>query len=95
MSDPIEEASKSLAVWRGDHYEPNIEIDELARLKQSHGELLAALKVFMEMLTDGRLVRDITRDGESSFSLRMVDFVRELNKAQQAIRNGEAICPPK
>ena len=77
------------------HYEPNIEIDELARLKQSHGELLAALKVFMEMLTDGRLVRDITRDGESSFSLRMVDFVRELNKAQQAIRNGEAICPPK
>ena len=48
-------------------------------------DLLAALKWFVEQITDGTLVRDISKDHEPEYNLRMMKFVQQLNETEAAI----------
>ena len=52
-------------------------------------DLLEACKWFMQALEDGRLVRDITKDVQSDWALRMLELTRDLAKAQAAIAKAE------
>ena len=58
---------------------------ERDRLKELCGELLVACKNYMENLEAGILVRDITRDHESGWAIRMLTFTTELEECQNAI----------
>ncbi len=52
-------------------------------------ELLEACKWFMDALETGLLVRDITKDSEPSWAIKMLSFVKELQDAQAAIAKAE------
>lgn len=56
-----------------------------ARLIAAAPDLLEACKFFMASLESGLLVRDISKDGSSTWALSMMAFVRDLAKAQAAI----------
>lgn len=60
-----------------------------ARLIAAAPELLAALKLVMAMLEDGRLVRDISKDGRPDYSMAMLALVRDLQTIQSAIFKAE------
>lgn len=66
------------------------EAEANARLISAAPELLAALKLVMAMLEDGRLVRDITKDGRPDYSMAMLALVRDLQTIQSAIFKAEA-----
>jgi hypothetical protein len=53
-------------------------------------DLLAACKLFFSWLENGTLVRDITRDAQSDWALRMMEFARDLGKVQLAISQAES-----
>lgn len=61
-----------------------------ARLIAAAPELLAALKLVMAMLEDGRLVRDISKHGRPDYSMAMLALVRDLQTIQSAIFKAEA-----
>lgn len=44
-----------------------------------------ALEKFMSWLDDGVLVRDITKDHQSDWAMRMMHFVNDLNKAKAVL----------
>ena len=58
----------------------------IVRAVNSHDDLLDACKWFMEKVDDNTLVRDISRDGESGFHIRMLKFVAGLDEAMTAIK---------
>ena len=51
--------------------------------------LLKACKWFMQQLEDGVLVRDISRDGEPDWHMRMLRFTVSLSEASEAIARAE------
>lgn len=55
----------------------------------SGAELLAATKWFIEQLTIGNLVRDITKDAQPDWSVNMMKFTMELQKAVSAVGKAE------
>lgn len=61
----------------------------IAAVLASHDALLAALKGLMADIDSGLLVRDISRDMESGWSMRMLEFVQRLHAAQAAIQKAE------
>ena len=67
------------------------EVDPIAamRLMKAAPELLHACKWFMAMLDCGTLVRNISRDGQPDYAMRMMGFVMNLKKAQAAISDAE------
>src|SRR5579863_3469493 len=58
-------------------------------LEKAAPQLYSSLKTIMGWLTEGKLVRDISRDHEDGWAIRMVGFVAELGKAQQALLTAE------
>lgn len=52
-------------------------------------ELLDALRGIMRLIDGGELVRDISRDGEPDWSLRMICLVSTLKAASDAIAKAE------
>lgn len=52
-------------------------------------DLLAALKALMGDIDSGLLVRDISRDNDPGWTMRMFEFVRRLAAAQAAIAKAE------
>lgn len=62
---------------------------ENAYLMAAAPELLEALKIVQQMLTNGELVRDISLDAKSHFATTMLDFVPKLNKIVMAIAKAE------
>ncbi len=68
---------------------PFLECDECDKREVALKELLKATKNFMKRLDDGTLLRDISRDMESDFHFRMLEFVAELNQAKTAIEKAE------
>lgn len=60
-----------------------------ARLIAAAPELLEALKWFIAALENGLLVRDITKDAQSDWALKMMHFVRDLQKATLAVAKAE------
>ena len=54
-------------------------------------KLLKSLKWFMAMVEQGVLVRDIRRDGEADWILRMADLATNLNLARLAILEAEGV----
>ena len=68
---------------------------ERDRLKELCGELLVACKNYMENLEAGILVRDITRDHESGWAIRMLTFTTELEECQNAIAKANGVLNEK
>lgn len=62
-----------------------------ANLIAAAPELLEACKWFVGALETGLLVRDITKDGQPDWSIKMLSFVKELQNAQTAIAKAETI----
>jgi hypothetical protein len=54
-----------------------------------NGQLLAALKSIMSHLDSGVLVRDVSRDGEPGWAIRMLPLVGDLQSAAVAIAKAE------
>jgi len=55
------------------------------RVRAQRDELAAALSQFMTWLDDGTLVRDITGDNQPGWSIKMIEFVRQLQLARAAL----------
>ena len=62
----------------------------MTQVSEINQELLNGCKFFMAALESGMLVRDITKDAAPDWSIRMMEFVRDLSKVQLAITNAEA-----
>lgn len=62
---------------------------QIEKLNENCAGLLTACNTFMEHLKDGTLVRDISNDGSSDWTQRMMRFVGELNSAQLAIAKAQ------
>lgn len=58
------------------------------RLRE-RSELLASLKTLFRYIEDGTLVRDISKDANSDWGTRMMEFVVALSKAKTAIDRAE------
>ena len=52
-------------------------------------ELAETAKKFIGYLESGTLIRDISKDHEPGWALRMMQFVDDLRKLQEAIRKAE------
>ena len=62
-------------------------------LKAQRDELAAALSQFMTWWDDGTLVRDITGDNQPGWSIKMIEFVRQLQLARAALAKAEGEQP--
>ena len=62
---------------------------EKTRLIASCPELFSALKWFMAKLDDQTLVRNTDHDHNNDYNIRMIAFVRDLQRAQAAIKAAE------
>lgn len=67
------------------------EVAANARLIAAAPELLEALKSLWARIENGDLVRDISKDEDSDFAIKMMFFVNDLNKAKAAILKAEAV----
>lgn len=63
--------------------------DANARLIAAAPDLLEACEFFFGAIESGEIVRDISRDGEPDWALRMVRFTAKLGKAQAVIAKAE------
>lgn len=63
-----------------------------ARLIAAAPELLAATQWFLSEMEAGTIVRDITKDGDPDWSLKMLRFVSGLQKAQTAVAKATQSC---
>lgn len=80
-----------IAEAKGTHVGPK-SLDEAhanACLIAAAPEMLEALKGLMARIEEGTLVRDISRDHESGWSLRVVSLVSNVKAAQDAIVKAE------
>jgi hypothetical protein len=55
----------------------------------AHEEMLAALKGILQLVDDGLLVRDVSRDYERSWAIRAAEIVNKLSMAHAAIAKAE------
>jgi len=73
----------------GGHHPAQSEADHnrdlVVRAVNSHAALVDALEQFMTWLDKGVLIRDITKDAQSDWAIRMMHFVNDLNKAKAAL----------
>ena len=60
-----------------------------ARLAAAAPDLLKACKWFMQQLDDSVLVRDISRDGEPDWTMRMLRFTVSLSEGSEAIAKAD------
>jgi hypothetical protein len=65
------------------------ECDANMRLIAAAPDLLNACKFFFQALETGKLVRDISQDAKTDWALKMIEFMRDLGKAQAAIFKAE------
>ena len=82
----------SLSLVNGGSHEESAPHEEQvanARLIAAAPELLEACQWFIKQLDDGVLVRDISRDGEPGWPMRMLGFTGALAKAVAAIAKAE------
>ena len=56
-----------------------------AQLIAAAPDMLEALEIVFELIDSGQLVRDISKDHESDFSLKMLKFVPKLQLINKAI----------
>jgi len=56
-----------------------------AKLAAAGPEMLTALEVLVELIDSGQLVRDISRDHEPGFAMKMLKFVPKIKQAVDAI----------
>jgi hypothetical protein len=62
------------------------------RIKAERDALLAACEAIYKRIEDGDLVRDISRDEKSDWSIRMMGFVQDLNRLRLAIAMAKGEC---
>ncbi len=65
------------------------EVDRVRRIEKVALELLAGCKWFLKQMEDGFIVRDITRDAQEDWAMRMVSFVSELQIIQRSVAKAE------
>ena len=65
------------------------EAEANARLMSAAPELLEACKSFIQKLESGEIVRDISRDAERDWPMRMMYFTASLQKAVSAVEKAE------
>ena len=82
--------------WLADVHDGNGAYDVVAnarlivRAVNAHDELVSSLKVILEGFETGVFVRDITKDADSSWAVRLIPFLKALADAQRAIARAEA-----
>lgn len=54
-------------------------------------QLAGSLAELMTMIGEGRLVRNVSHDGDSDYALRMMRFTRALAAAQRALARAEEL----
>jgi hypothetical protein len=67
---------------------------QLCPYHRSTPQLIAALETFMGWLESGMLVRDITKDGQSGWTLNMMHFVKDLGEIGAVIQRAKKASPP-
>ena len=60
-------------------------MSELKYVESQRDRAVAALHGVMSMIEDGTLCRDISRDHEATWPLRMMDVVGKLKEAQAVL----------
>lgn len=63
--------------------------ERMEEYRVQRDELLESLKFLFGEMESGNLVRDIKRDGDPDWAMRMMTFTMKLGKAQVAIMNAE------
>lgn len=58
---------------------------ELEQAKKQRDRAVAALRGVMVRIEDGTLCRDISRDHEATWPLRMMELVQNLKEAQEVL----------
>ena len=62
---------------------------ERDQLKELCAELAETAKKFLSYLESGTLIRDISKDHEPGWAVKMIQFVNDLKKLQEAIAKAE------
>jgi hypothetical protein len=62
-----------------------MQFDELKHVKGQRDRAFAALKGVMELIDNGDLCRDISRDHEAMWPMRMMGLVQRLKTAQEVV----------
>lgn len=65
--------------------------EENAALLAAAPDLLAACKLTLKLMDEGKLVRDISRDGSPGYAVEMLALVRDLQTIQSAILKAEGL----
>lgn len=90
---PTPWAVDALGYIRGPNSENILEVKENAEFVclaiNSHEELLESLKKLISRFDDGTIVRDISKDSHGDYTMRMMEFIMELNNAKAAIAKAE------
>ena len=63
--------------------------ERIAQLTEQRDELRAALITILKGFEDGVFVRDVTGDGASDWSVKLLPFIVALSKAQAAIARSQ------
>lgn len=66
---------------RGGNLEEAIYLAGRAAGERERERLREALSEIMQLITDGKLVRDTSRDAEQGWAMQMIPFMRTLSKA--------------
>lgn len=64
---------------------------QVIRFAREGADLLTACKWFVAQLESGELVRDISRDSQSDWPMRLMRFTMDLQRAVTAITKAESI----
>lgn len=89
VSDSAGNVAIALVYSGGSKYPNNHEERANARLIGVAPRLLKSCKFFMGALADGDLIRDISRDGDSGWALKMMKFTADLAQTAAAISQAE------
>lgn len=84
----VNELANGTAAFRANVFESEQMALELQQLRAQNAALRKALRDLMGLVDSGVLVRDISKDAESGWSLKVLDLVQKLQAAEAALKLG-------